>query len=516
MSKKVITPVGTSLFLNYQDNKKDITSDYETIKYLPASEWDEYKDAECHEIKKRVQPWAERNLHNNASAEITSILNILREEQTDLVVYLLASETIVSRLAAKILKEVLGKHQDKHGKTVTIRFDPKQDVIKGLQVWNKGDFEHTGMIELVKRMNQITVSFCVTDSTLTQLRKKSVPTDILNVLEKIKGEEYNVEEDVLRKLQENIAPENVEQYRSLVIDKLAILSGKYEHTILNITGGFKATLPYLTIMGQIYNMPACYTFEETQHVIRIPKLPVQFDRDFAERYYPYLNGDLDITTYDKEREELENRLHLAFKDPESNEYKPTALGEMYIRFVETELPVAKTVLGYFVEYKLFEYYSKHVYQDYPIVDRGVKWLLAGNREIDLVLRKRPEEDSEFVVVESKPFLAFYIKKRFKGKTKGQIKKQIHGLQEAGNIPQEYHLCIYITQDYEKDSIRQKLIDIQALFTSDLPSCQFKVFFLSVDLSCDDPSKEEGFEYHNIYQKFLDKPIDKTIFTPYSL
>ena len=61
-----------------------------------------------------------------------------------------------------------------------------------------------------------------------------------------------------------------------------------KNILLNITGGYKATIPYLTLMGQIYNLPIYYTFEETpghqSELIRIPQAPIAIDWGLFEKY----------------------------------------------------------------------------------------------------------------------------------------------------------------------------------------------------------------------------------------
>jgi CRISPR/Cas system-associated protein Csm6 len=60
--------------------------------------------------------------------------------------------------------------------------------------------------------------------------------------------------------------------------------GYYENCLLNITGGFKATIPYLTIFGQINNLPLYYIFEETTELIKIPQAPIDISWGIFEKY----------------------------------------------------------------------------------------------------------------------------------------------------------------------------------------------------------------------------------------
>lgn len=59
--------------------------------------------------------------------------------------------------------------------------------------------------------------------------------------------------------------------------------------ILNITGGFKAVVPYLTLMGNIYEIPVYYIFEDTDELIILPPVPVNYDEEFFDKYKKEIN-----------------------------------------------------------------------------------------------------------------------------------------------------------------------------------------------------------------------------------
>lgn len=145
--KRIITTVGTSLFTNYLERKKDIETHYKSIKESPHKEWEE-KRTRADIIKRSVLAWAKNN--SKASAEITSILKLKESLKDDLEVYLLATDTVVSRLAAEIIQEVLPDYGN-----IRVVFNPKTDVIEGLQVDDYKSFVETGLRKLVERIDQI-------------------------------------------------------------------------------------------------------------------------------------------------------------------------------------------------------------------------------------------------------------------------------------------------------------------------------------------------------------------------
>jgi len=62
----------------------------------------------------------------------------------------------------------------------------------------------------------------------------------------------------------------------------------YDDIIFNITGGYKAVIPYMTIMAQINQCDIYYIFEDTDALIKIPKTPIRVDYDEIEENYELL------------------------------------------------------------------------------------------------------------------------------------------------------------------------------------------------------------------------------------
>ena len=212
--KRMITTVGTSLFANYDNERKDIRDHLAGIKGKRYSRWPENQER-IELIRKAVTRWMSGN--KNASAEISSILKLKDLLREDFEVHLLCSDTIESALAAEMIAEYFAR--DTHG-GIEVHFDAKVDVIKGLQVNDARAFAQDGMINLVKRF--------------------------------------------------------------------VALAGEYgEFTgdlVLNITGGHKGTIPYLTLLGQIYNVPIYYLFEDTDVLLKIPQAPIDIDWGSFAKY----------------------------------------------------------------------------------------------------------------------------------------------------------------------------------------------------------------------------------------
>ncbi len=55
--------------------------------------------------------------------------------------------------------------------------------------------------------------------------------------------------------------------------------------VLNITGGYKALIPFMTILGQVNRIDIQYIFEDTEGVLEIPRLPLKRDDELFEKYF---------------------------------------------------------------------------------------------------------------------------------------------------------------------------------------------------------------------------------------
>jgi len=53
---------------------------------------------------------------------------------------------------------------------------------------------------------------------------------------------------------------------------------------INITGGYKATLPYLTVLGELYDVPLHYKFEDADGLLSIPQVPITLDDDLFQEH----------------------------------------------------------------------------------------------------------------------------------------------------------------------------------------------------------------------------------------
>lgn len=137
-----------------------------------------------------------------------------------------------------------------------------------------------------------------------------------------------------------------------------------EELMMNISGGYKILIPYMTILGQILDIDIYYIHEEKKKLMSISSLPIDFDMNKAQLYFEHLKftGDLtqekNIDTQSKTIiDNLEKQLLVIKMD--NNKFKVTALGKiMYNYFIFKESDVGKTVFGSNLELYLYKFFKE--------------------------------------------------------------------------------------------------------------------------------------------------------------
>jgi putative CRISPR-associated protein (TIGR02619 family) len=215
--KKVITPVGTSLFENFLRSGKADKSFREKYEYFKNKKI-KAEGLEGEKVKKSIlknalnENWFKENI--DASAEIKSLIKIKKKLNDDIRIYLIHSDTALSKLASEILVDSFKYYNELKNSEVEVK------GVNGLQIWDSKEFVK-GMAELIKLIYHIS-------------------------------------------------------------------GGYWDDVVINITGGFKATVPYLTILGQINKCDIYYIFEEAEGLIKIPYIPIDINWDLIERYEKFL------------------------------------------------------------------------------------------------------------------------------------------------------------------------------------------------------------------------------------
>lgn len=58
-----------------------------------------------------------------------------------------------------------------------------------------------------------------------------------------------------------------------------LISLEHQNIIFNLTGGYKSIVPYIALMGMIFNKPVKYIHEDSNDVITLPAVPMILDDD---------------------------------------------------------------------------------------------------------------------------------------------------------------------------------------------------------------------------------------------
>lgn len=77
---------------------------------------------------------------------------------------------------------------------------------------------------------------------------------------------------------------------NLISEVYSIVEEYWDNVVINITGGYKSSIPFLTILGQLNGCDIYYIYENTDTLIKIPKMPISskcFDICKIDRYYSY-------------------------------------------------------------------------------------------------------------------------------------------------------------------------------------------------------------------------------------
>jgi len=452
--KKIITTVGTSLFSNYMN---DQVKNYYGRNYAFIDDpFEKTKDANATDIYlddflpyiKSIQEKIEDywfkypdDVPNRlASAEIASILKIVEEEPDETFeVHFIATDTLQSVLAAEMITDWLEKYKAINNQIKTVLFQRSPT-----------GFDNQKLSEYVVKDLQVS-------------RQDDYEKGVLNLL--------NLLNRITKK-----------------------------DTSLNITGGYKAIVPIVTIWAQIKKVSIRYLFNESelkQHgeALTLGYLPINFDWAEVERFHYYLNnetlklGDLS----DEIKNELLKR-RLILKDNKGI-CKVTSIGSLF-RDARDNMPDGGGTFGKFVELKLWEHFVKN-----PISGFGTKMPIRGSTcfrhdETGEMVKTVPEKDQG-----TNKFSRIEIDLTFQGETGtyailesksisgiGYVKPYLYmeGAKffNQGQLPDLFILVIYKYEHEKLSSRKQQIMDLKRVVIETHKVPDFRVYYFNLPLSKD--------------------------------
>ncbi len=415
--KKVITTVGTSLFSNLSQNNDYLSKPYSENN--PAR-----NDKIISQIKDQISKTAKDI--SEYSAEIKSLKQYsedINKKQSnsaneELEVFLITTDTVASNLSATILESIFRDYSAK--------------------------FKHKIVVKSIKRIDNLNIDNY-------QKFEKGVDSliDYISSLLKEFEKEYGI----------NIETGKIKDFNK-------IRKEIRKSVIFNITGGYKAIIPIMTILAQLYECETLYIFEKSLDKITIPRIPINFDPFLTEALYMDLwmlkNGKI------KNPENFDKLKEYGFL---SKQIKIKALGKLFMQMVENNQPLAKNVVGYFIEYKILEYLYKT--KNYQMIHSYTekKDSRKDKPELDFVSL---EAGRVIEVWEVKPATRLLVENEYKS-----IKEQIQNQLIEYPTIQEHKLIVYSLNKFSFPTIKANILKLLEELSKDVTSVNFKAEFLHI-------------------------------------
>lgn len=104
--------------------------------------------------------------------------------------------------------------------------------------------------------------------------------------------------------------EGVTNLTETIVDEIENRRYQYD-IVLNATAGFKAVVPYLTIIGMTFGLPIYYLFEKSPNIIELPPMPIEFDMDRLKMLEPVINK---LVSDYMPTDEFRNKTGLSYED----------------------------------------------------------------------------------------------------------------------------------------------------------------------------------------------------------
>lgn len=430
--RTIYTTVGTSLLgnLNLMTNANSLgelrwNSPREGVL---ATRFENLKNELLNEIQSNT---------NNSSicAEIQSTLKA-KEKYGDIQVYLICTDSVLSPMCAMGIQVLL------EGYKIPVIFrTTNEHIIEGLAVLGKNaamDYEEKGVVNLFNAIyNYEKILF-----------EKFLEQKKINRIAALKD---ITEKEELKK-------------RSIQFERDYVKKESESKSIFNISGGYKAVIPIMSIIAQLYYCETIYTYENSDALITINNMPISFDWVFIDNYINYLTSSKTISEdriNDFEKSiyhELVNNGLYAY-DASKKEFSKTIIGQLISEYTFKEHPISLDVFGHYVELLVFKYLVKFKESEIVKIEHSVSFKNVPKElkaEIDIYMEKT---DGSVIVSEIKSLnnVLNFDQAKKNGKTLlDQIKRQLTQFKHFDQFPVEIQIIIYAQNKKVIDSSKDKL------------------------------------------------------------
>ena len=342
---KVITTVGTSLFTNYM--KKEVVK---SLKTLGKRDYELDDDAFNRALKDKATT---SDLEDELKSKLTTFwIHNLKKEKDE-------------------------KVNIKYVQGTGLNVGCCAEVQTLIAIANKAEYKD----------QILEVHLLCTDTQLSQLAAsiiKDLTIPNITFVEPVK----------IDKLQVKNAKDFEDEGFFNLVKEVQSIKGDDENVVLNISGGYKALIPPLTLLAQLEKLMMYYIYEDEGKLIETGALPINFDWSVIEKYVVYLNNNNQRNNRASEDTISDmQKLYLI----KQNSRDLTLIGDLLRIYSQKASPFTETIFGYFIEHKVFECYAKEYGRDK--VQHSVKFgEMNGSDDIDIFIQPK---EGEFITVESK-------------------------------------------------------------------------------------------------------------------
>ncbi|ACL70260.1 putative CRISPR-associated protein [Halothermothrix orenii] len=228
----------------------------------------------------------------------TSLLTHLREEEEigkSEYDYFLDNKDDVD----KVYYDRKGKDKIHRLKKVALNYLSKKDINNNEDLNNmSAELKSIKKIIEYKNIKQYEIIFICSDT----LAGKVVTDILMDYIIESKFNYTDIKTKLIKKLQvqnkarfEKSGVHNLIEYINTMVNNTGS-----NNLILNITGGYKSVVPYMTIMGYVNEIPVYYIFEETNELIELPLIPIKVDEELFKKYMCEIHQIMDKGVINKD------------------------------------------------------------------------------------------------------------------------------------------------------------------------------------------------------------------------
>ncbi len=367
--------------------------------------------------------------------------------------------------------------------------------------------------EIVKqhKVKEVKLVFLASDTFLSVFVADLLKTRYQNFdIQLDDGEEVTVADIVIREKVVGLQVLDNEKFEGEGFSNLVRLIRKHsqlkegiEKAILNVSGGYKMIIPPLTIFGQLLGVDIAYIYENSETLIELKQLPINFDTSIVETYGPFIQQDyhkvIEIKL-ESERKIIEELLDYKILYPRNFKgedcYMLSNWGKLLRSAIQSQQAMGSSSLGYIAEFLLYHFFCKN-----PVNQLGdfSNWEMLHGERIHLKDKKKKksedgkvfydtvrdydmifhQKNTNLILTEVKAL--YRVENHFEKVKKGILERLEEFYNQEYNTkfcdPKEFHLAVWKMQEPQKSFIPifEKLRQFKQELTRTYPKLIFRAY-----------------------------------------